>query len=293
MLNWNDLKWFVAVADAGSFRLAATRTGLNHTTLSRRMAALEEALGTALFDRSPHGLELTDAGRELRLTANAVAEEIEDVQLRLAGRDGRLEGQVSITYSDGFASDVIRAAAELRQLYPGISIVHVNTEDFVDVGRREADIAVRASDSPPESLVGRRIGEIAWDLYGAKRLYPEAPAEFVPADHDWIGFGGRWAKAPPTAWMRENVPAERIRAEADDPQSIRELAAAGIGLGLLMRNDGARDSRLTRITAWPGELPPSSLWLLIHPDVRSVRRVRVVADYLYDHLRNIEGAFVR
>ena len=109
---------------------------------------------------------------------------------------------------------------------------------------------------------------------------------------DWIGFGGRWAKAPPTTWLKENIPAAQIRAEVDDPQSIRELAASGIGLGLLMAIDGDRDSRLTRVSHWPGELPPTSLWLLMHPDVSRARRVRVVADYLYDHLRALEGAFV-
>ena len=291
MLDWNDLKWFAAVADAGSFRLAASETGLNHTTLSRRMTALEEELGLALLERSASGLKLTEAGEELRRSCDLLIDHVSDLRRRLAGQDQRPEGRVAITYPDGFAPHVIDAVANLAPLYPGISIVHVNSEDFVDVSRRGADIAVRASDNPPEDLLGRRIGEIAWALYGAKARYPEPPATLVLADHDWIGFGGRWSKAPPTQWMKANLPAAQIRAEADDPQSIRELAASGIGLGLLMAIDGDRDPRLTRVGSWPGPLPPTMLWLLVHPDLRRARRVRVVADHLYEHLRQLDGAF--
>lgn len=291
MLDWNDLKWFVAVADAGSFRLAASATGLNHTTLSRRLRALEEELGLSLFERSPSGLTLTEAGSELRRSCQILVDEVADLQRRLAGKDQRPEGRVAITYPDGFAPYVITAVATLKELYPDISITHVNSEDFVDLTRREADIAVRAADHPPEELLGRRIGEIRWGLYGAKARYPDPPSDFVPADHDWIGFCGRWAKAPPTTWLKANVPTAQIRAEVDDPQSIRELAASGLGLGLLMAIDGDRDPRLTRVWDWPGELPPTSLWLLMHPDVSRARRVRVVADHLYDHLRTLEGAF--
>jgi DNA-binding transcriptional LysR family regulator len=292
VLDWNDLKWFVAVADAGSFRLAASKSAVNHTTLSRRLRALEEELGVTLLERSPSGLELTEAGKDLRRSCDILIEEVADIQRRLAGRDQRPEGRVVITYPDSFAPAVIAGVARLGREYPGISIIHVNREDFVDLGRREADIAVRAADNPPENLLGRRIGEIRWCLYGAKTSYEEAPAELIPADHDWIGFGGRWAKAPPAAWMRENVPEARIQAEVDDPQSVRELAASGMGLGLLMAIDGDRDPRLTRVSPWPGDSPPGSLWLLVHTDVSRARRVRVVADSLYDHLRACEGAFI-
>ena len=80
--------------------------------------------------------------------------------------------------------------------------------------------------------------------------------------------------------------------ENGEPQSVRELAASGLGLGLLMAIDGDRDPRLTRVSAWPGDSPPGSLWLLVHPDVSRARRVRVVADCLYDHLRSCKEAFI-
>jgi DNA-binding transcriptional LysR family regulator len=291
MLDWNDLKWFVAVADAGSFRLAASKTGLNHTTLSRRIRALEGELGVALVERSPGGLTLTEAGRDLRGSCAVLVDEVADIERRLTGRDQRPAGRVVITYPDSFAPAVIAGVARLGRAFPDISIVHVNREDFVDLDRREADIAVRAADNPPETLLGRRVGEIRWCLYGSKERYPEPLDDLIVKDHDWIGFGGRWAKAPPAAWLRENVPAARILAEVDDPQSVRELAASGLGLGLLMAIDGDRDARLTCVSAWPGHPPPGSLWLLVHPDVRRARRVRVVADCLYDYLRGCEGAF--
>ena len=275
MLDWNDLKWFAAVADAGSFREAASRVGVNHTTLSRRLRALEEDLGLTLLDRSPSGLRLTEAGRELHEVCRGLVEEVADLQRRLAGQDQRPEGRVSITYPDGFAPYVVATVAELASTYPLISITHVNSEDFVDLSRREADIAVRAADNPPESLVGRRIGTIQWGLYGAKAKYPVAPAELVLTD--------------PIVAMKGKPGGG---GEVDDPQSIRELAASGLGLGLLMSIDGDRDSRLTFVGRWPGDLPPTALWLLMHPDVSRARRVRVVADLLYERLRALDGAFV-
>jgi DNA-binding transcriptional LysR family regulator len=292
VIDWNDLKWFLAVAEVGSFRAAASATGLNHTTLSRRIRGLEESLGTSLLERAPTGLTLTDAGRELRRTAEILHEEVEDLERRLAGHDQRPAGTVSVTYGDGFASEVVGAVARLGLQYPEIDVVHINTEDFVDVARREADIAVRVGDSPPDNFFGRRVGTVRWALYGAKSKYAEPEDDFVPADHYWVGFGGRWANAPPTKLLKDNIPEGRIRARIDDPQSIRELAAAGIGLGLLMCIDGDRDQRLTRVAPWPGDLPPTSLWLLLHPDMRRVHRVRVVVDYLFEHLRQVDGAFL-
>lgn len=255
------------------------------------MRTLEEELGIGLFERSSSGLKLTEAGEELRRSCERLIDGVTDLQRRLAGRDQRPEGQVRITYPDGFARLVIEAVAKLGELYPEISIVHVNTEDFVDLGRGGADIAVRAADHPPQDLLGRRIGEIRWGLYGEKSRYPEPIDNFEPGGHDFVGFGGRWAEAPPTRWLKKNIPRAQVRAEVDDPQSIRELAASGIGLGLLMAIDGDRDDRLTRVSDWPGELPPTSLWLLVHPDVSRAARVRVVADVLYDHLRAADGAF--
>lgn len=291
MLDWNDLKWFVAVADAGSFRMAATKTGLNHTTLSRRLKALEEELGLTLFERSPGGLTLTEAGEDLRRSCDVLIEEVADLQRRLAGKDQRPEGRVSVTYASSLAPLVIDAVAKLGERYPEISIVHVNSEDFVNLGDRQADIAVRAVDSPPENLLGRRIGRIRWGSYGASTRYPEPPDPFVATEHDWIGLGGRWAAAPAARWLREHIPAAQIHAEVDDPQSVRELVASGLGLGPLMVFDGDRDPRLTHVGPWPGPSPPAFMWLLLHPDTGRARRVKVVADYLYDYLRGLDGVF--
>ncbi len=293
MIDWNDLRLFAAVAREGSFRKAAQATGLNHATLSRRIRALEEELGTSLVERSSSGLELTEAGRDLRESCEALRREVDALQRRLAGRDQRLEGRVSITYPDGFSSHVNEAVAALGESYPEISIAHVHTEDLVDLERREADIAVRAAYAPPEQLLGRRIGEIRWAVYGAASKYPHALDELVIEDHDWIGFGGRWRDAPPSRWLRGAVEAGRIRAEVDTPHSVRELTASGLGLGVLMAVDGDRDPRLTYLAQWPGPALPPSLWLLVHPQVSRAQRVRKVADHLYERLRGIEGAFVR
>jgi DNA-binding transcriptional LysR family regulator len=197
LLDWNDLKWFVAVADAGSFRLAATQTQLNHTTLSRRLRALEEELGVTLFERSPGGLVITDAGEELRRSCDVVIEAVSDLQQRMAGKDQRPEGRVSLTYAMSLAPLVIDAIAQLRTSHPNIQVAHVNSEEFVDLGRGQADVAVRAVENPPETLVGRRVGRLRWAVYGAKTRYPEPPPELIATDHDWIGLGGRWAAAPP------------------------------------------------------------------------------------------------
>lgn len=293
MLDWNDLRWFVAVADAGSFRKAATPTGLNHTTLSRRIRALEEELGLTLFERAPTGLTVTEAGEELRRSCTTLIEGVADLQRRLAGKDQRAAGRVSLTYAASVAPHVLDAMGSFGKLYPDISIVHVNSEEFVDLGGRVADVAVRAVTSPNESLHGRRVGKIRWGVYGARSRYPEVPDTFVPSEHDWIGMGGRWAKAPPSVWLREHVPASHIRADVDDPQSVRELTAAGLGVGLLMALDGDRDPRLVHLGAWHGPSPPAYLWLLLHPDVGRARRVRVVADYLFDHLRGLDDVFVK
>jgi DNA-binding transcriptional LysR family regulator len=291
VLDWNDLKWFVAVADAGSFRLAAAETKVNHTTLSRRLKVLEEELGVTLFERSPAGLVITEAGEELRHSCETVIEAIADMQDRMAGKDQRAEGRVSLTYAASLAPLVMDAVAKMRDVHPMIQIVHLNREEFVELGHNQADVAVRAVSNPPEHLRGRRLGRLRWSVYGAKTRYPEPPAKLVPSEHDWVGLGGRWAKAPPVLWLSEAVPASQLHGEADDPQTVRELVASGLGLGLLMTIDGDRDPRLTCIGPWPGPSPPAYLWLLLHPDTGRARRVRVVTDFLFDYLRRMDGLY--
>lgn len=276
--GWADVHIALAVFREGSLSGAARALGLDPSTVHRRMGRLETELGAPLFERSKTGYAPTPAGEELFALAARMEEELAGLATRIAGRDTRPTGHVRITTSDTLMVSVLTPIfAELREAHPGISLEIVSTAMWLSLSKREADIAVRVSDTPPEHLVGRRVGTIRTAVYGAPGLIRQVTPQEAAGSLDWIGYCGELTHLRAAQWIEANVPPERIVYRVDTVPCARDAAAAGIGIAMLpdVMADG-----LVRLAPPPAEPFSTDLWLLTHRDLQRTARVRAVMDFL-------------
>lgn len=273
--SWDDFRLVKAIAETRSLNGAAEMLALNHSTVFRRLGALEEALGARLFERSRNGYSTTSAGEDMVALAQRMGEEIDAFERKAAGRDEKPSGDLRVTTNDTFLVHLLTPIfASFADAYPEIRLDIVIGNQALNLSRRDADIAVRATAEPPETLVGRRISDIAWARYA-----PDRPG-FDPgaADAKWVGFGDNLAGLWVARVLEEEVGQARIRYRVNTPLGLAEAVAAGIGMGMLPCFIGDQTPGIVRFG--PVEKNSgASLWLLTHPDLRHAARVRAFMDH--------------
>lgn len=279
-MDWNSLKVFLAIEQTGSLAGAARILGVNHSTVFRRLSAFEKDLGARLFERLPGGYALTPLGEELKNIANRVDGAFNDMERRIAGRDVQPKGKVRITAPNNLAYRYLPDyLAELNQDYPEITAELLVSNLEVNMNSRQADIAVRVTDVPPEHLVGRQVCSIGWSVYGSS-TYREKHGFPTGLDdlqhHLLIGASGGMQGLPAFVWLERTL-AQCIAVRSDDLVAMSWLAQSGHGLALLP-DDQQRPELEALFTFPPGKT--SNLWLLTHPDLREVERIKLVMRYL-------------
>ena len=284
--DWNDLRYALAIARAGSLAGAARALKVNHSTVFRRLNAFEDALGVRLFERLPEGYVPTVEGEQIKRHAEAVESSVHALERSVAGRDFRLSGEIRLTTAPTLASDYVAGyLAEFHKRYPQIAVeIAVGDHDY-DLARREADVALRATTRPPDFLVGRRVMSSRWHVYGGakylgRRKRPKTMADL--ASHALIGPDEGFARLPVFAWMRKNYPPTQFVARANALSTMRALARAGLGLAFLPSDQ--HEPGLARLFPIEPEFT-GALWLLTHPDLRHVARIKVFMDFLAEKLR--------
>ena len=277
LANWDDLRVFLAVARAGSLSGAARRLGVNHSTVFRRIAGFEETLGVRLFERLPNGYALTPAGEETLGIAERIEADVAALDRTVIGQDLRLSGTVRITATDMLAFWLLpEHLQQFRAAYPGIEIEIVVGNEALNLSQRETDIALRIGNTPPETLVGRRVGRLDFAIYGAPdycALRPDADL----ASQDWIGLDS--AHAPLTRRFEQFLPGVRPTVRSNSVACAVQLTKAGLGLAVLPCAIADRHPNLIRVA----ELPDTfslDLWLLTHEDLRHTARIRAVLEFL-------------
>lgn len=277
LANWDDLRIFLAVARAGSLSGAARRLGVNHSTVFRRIAGVEDTLGVRLFERLPTGYALTPAGEETLRIVESIEAEVATLDRTITGQDLRLSGTVRLTAVDMLAfwllPDHLRA---FRTAYPGIEVEIVVGNEALNLSRRETDIALRIGNTPPETLVGRRVGRLEFAVYGSPEYCAAHPSRDL-AQHDWIGFDN--AHAALTRQLEALLPGVRPTVRTNSVACAVRLTKAGLGLAVLPCAIADHKHDLTRVAALP-ETFGLDLWLLTHEDLRHTARIRAVLEFL-------------
>jgi DNA-binding transcriptional LysR family regulator len=285
---WDDLRYFLALHRAGSLKGAARGLGVDPTTVGRRLAALEEAVGARLFTRTADGLEASPAARALLPRAERIEAEVLASQRELEGADRRLEGPLRVTAGDGLINDVILPAlAELRRAHPALTVELVAETRLADLSRREADVAIRLVRPREPALLARRLGEMRFALFAAQSYLDRAGTpRALPAlaGHDFIGFEAALDRLPQVRWLRRTVPGLRYVVRANNTTSQARACAEGLGVALLPIFTGAREPRL-RILFPRQAGPVRELWGVSHADLRGNVRVSAFLSWLSDQLK--------
>ena len=289
MLDWNDLKYFLAVARGGSTLSASRELRVSQTTVARRIAALEDSVGLTLFEKRPAGYAMTPSGVELL----AHAEMVEAAALKFdsaanaSTRD--LSGTVRLTTEEVLAMTVLAPLLrELHDLHPKIHIELDSAQTIRDLGAGEADIALRSTSKPqPAGVVGRRLCKDDWTLY-CSRDYAERHG--VPKgkedlkNHALVGGGGGNLWRAYEAWINELGLEGQVAMHHASSTGLLSAVRSGFGIAVLPRLAVDDDPDLIRC------LPPRKkhgrvLWLVTHERVRHAPRVRTVIDFLYERLK--------
>ena len=273
--SWDDFRLVKAIAETRSLTGAADKLAFNHSTVFRRLGALEEALGAKLFERSRNGYNTTSAGEDMVALAQRMGEEIDAFERKAAGRDDKPAGELRVTTNDTMLVHLLTPVfAGFVKAYPDIKLDIIVANQPLNLSRRDADVAVRATREPPETLVGRRISEIVWSRYA-----PDT-AGFDTADPKarWVGYGESLANLAVARLMEEEVGAGRIPYRVNTLLSMAQAIAAGIGMGILPCFIGDTFPGLARTGALITN-SGASLWLLTHPDLRHSARVRAFMDH--------------
>ncbi|WGI24402.1 LysR family transcriptional regulator [Halomonas alkaliantarctica] len=283
-IRWDDLQIVLAVAQRGSLSGASRELRISHATVFRRLSEMERRLGVALFERHRNGYIPTLAGEDLVASAKRVQSEIIGAERRIIGQDLNLTGSLRITTTDTlFAGMLSPLMASFRQRYPAITLEIVISNQLQSLSRREADIAIRPTQQPPETLVGRKISDIYQAIYGQKALWQNAPHPLEPASltsESWIGPDVHLGDAKLEKWMMDKSTAYRL----DSMLGMQSAVRHGAGIAILPCYLGDADAALLRLSE-PIDALTTQLWLLTHPDMRHVARVRAFMEAITEGVR--------
>jgi DNA-binding transcriptional LysR family regulator len=272
-LNWDDLRYFLALIDAGSLSGAARALRVEHTTVARRIDALEANLKLRLFDRFPKGWSLTAEGSDLVPYAKRMEEEMLSFE-RIAAGSSSLAGTVRISAPPTLAAYLL--APHLRETLismPEIDIELVGESREASLTRREADIALRLSRPRAPGLAVKSLALIQYGLYGAQRYLHGRSSE----DWQFIGYDESLHNSPQQQWLEEVAAGRRFVFRSNDLAAIFQAAITGLGVVALPHFLGRQTQDLTYIDTVPCSVE-RKLWLVMHEDVRRSPRVRTVAD---------------
>lgn len=276
-VNWDDLKYFLALAREGTVSGTGRELKVRHTTVARRIAILEDSLGSKLFDRTPHGYVLTQVGENLLPYASEIEERVHTADREIIGMDSRLSGTLRVASSyDLFTRLITPNIKEFTDKYPKIVIELVSSTNLTDLGSREADIAIRISPKPPEHLIGQPIVKVRHGVYGTQ--------EYFDKNFDIDNLILWLHEETKPKWVVDHFPEGNIVAKVSDVVTMMELVKNHVGIARLPCYVADTEPTLRRLDL---ELILSnwSVWVLSHQDLRDTARVRAFREFLVNIIR--------
>jgi DNA-binding transcriptional LysR family regulator len=283
-LSWDDLQMFVAVCQAGSISRAAQRLGVNHSTVLRRIGSLEHTLSTRLFDRLPTGYALTASGNELAERLAGVTERIEASHRQMIGLDEEIKGVIRVTSTDTLLRPLLMPLfAQFRARHAQVQLQVVVNNTFLSLTRREADVAVRGSNKPPDNLVGRRVGALRTTLYASKAYLKAVGRGATVDDYVFVAPDESLAHLEQAKWLARRVDASKIAMRVDSLVGMVDAVSAGAGAGMLLCALADARPELVQLQP-PDRALDTQVWILTHPDLKQVARIRAFTQFLFDAL---------
>jgi len=288
MIDWNDLRHFLAVAETGSTLAASRALGVNQSTVARRIAALEAELGLRLFDKTRSGYRPTGSGQVLLARALEVEAAVQGFCRSAAGQDAGLAGSLRLATAEGIAYGLISPILDaFHRHHPGLRVTLLLDDHPVDLGRGTADVAVRAGKPGDGTLVGRKLTNAAWAVYASRAYVAEFGAPVEPAElnaHRVIGFDGALGRIGAARWLDRVAPGAETVSRSNSILGHLLTVRSGYGIACLPVHIGDPEPDLLRVI---GPLPElmGEFWLLTHPELREAAKVRAFFDFLTAEIR--------
>ncbi len=281
MFDWDDIRYFLTLQRHGTLAAAGAALMLDPTTVGRRLMKLEDELGARLFDRTPTGYVLTDAGHRLLPRAERIEREALGVERDVAGEDQKLEGVVQLTATEMLTTRFIAPQLRrFRERFPEIQLELQCTNLDVNLARREADIALRLARPTQEDLIIKRLSFIHLGLYASVDYVDRfgLPNDSL-ASHQMILFAGTPPFRRENDWIEARMDGARVALRSDSVSAIYSATVAGTGIGLLPCLVADHDRHLVRLPL-EGAPEPRQIWQAVHEDLRDSARIRAVLDFL-------------
>lgn len=277
MLDWDDVRLFLAVAETGSTRAAGLALGLNQTTMARRMEGLERSLGLRLFERTTRGFALTDQGRALREAAAPMAEAARAVTRRAEELGRRLGGTIRLTAPESIMNEIVAPiVAEFRKAHPEVLFDYDASERIVDLAAGEADLAFRGTNAPADDrLWGVKLSDMGWSVYCSEGY---AAAHGMPRTmeevrhHAVVAYAGPAGTRPGDRWFMSHVDPGRVVGSSNTVTNVTGLLRSGLGVGCLPCLHGDAQPGLLRCMEAVPEMR-TALWLLSTPERARTPRI--------------------
>jgi DNA-binding transcriptional LysR family regulator len=292
MLEWGDLRYFLAFARGGSMQAAAKTLGVNQSTVKRRIAELETYLGRRLVERHLSSYRLTELGDELRPAAEDIEAAVAAFERQLAARDDIVTGAVRVTCGSILADRLRRTTLidAFHTRHPGLRVEVLISDRLLDLSKGEADLAIRAGNPKEEGVVCRKIAEASWAVYASREYVkrhgrPDSLQEIER--HFVVACGDSIAHYPGAQWLRSVAPNAAVVTRSDNWPGLVLAVKSGAGLAALMTFQGDSDTELVRVIDNIGLVTP--YFLLMHRDMQKNPRVRAFADFVAAEIKSFRA----
>lgn len=280
-----DLALVLALHRTGTLATAGERLNVNASTVFRMLQRLERGVGQALFDRGRQGYKALELARTLAAQAEQVEAALEAARAAAQAQPGQAAGTVRITTTDTLLHGLLAPAlSALHHQQPRLQFELHTGNELASLSRRDADIALRATSKPPTHLIGRRVGPIRVALYAAKASAIKHWDQVEAGDAAWVAPDDGLPEHPSVRWRQKHFPTLQPAFRAGSVQSVAELVALGLGVGVLPLFLAEPRRELRRLTE-PLDEAQTDLWLLTHPETRHLQRVHTVWHHLTEALK--------
>ncbi len=277
--EWDDLRVFLTLSRESNLTATARRLGVSHPTIARRIKSLEDAIGARLFDRLPDRFVLTPAGEELMADAQSMERAAESIHRRSAGLTDTAHGTVRISAGEAMTAFLASHLPRLRRNLQCVEFELIASHMLANLSRREADLLIREQVPDLASIVTRRLGRVAYAVYGSPAIAVADTARDTLRQLPWISFDEEHSYMPGQSWLFELLDGARAAVRVNDWLVLHDAARAGAGLAVLPCYVGDGDRVLRRIGPILEDVSADQ-WLLVHRDLRDLARIRAVIDAL-------------
>lgn len=289
--NWEDIKFFLALAKTGKLQRAAKLIKSNHTTVYRRIKNFEERFNVQLFESTSEGYLMTSAGEDLLRKVEGLEDRMNDIFGSIQGLDNTVKGRVTLTTTHSIAATVLpKILLKLNSQWPSLEIDLKVSNQFFNLTNREADIAIRPSSDVPEHLIGRKVGQIDFGLFASKEYIRQFKTKKGLLKHledrNFIGLDNSLSHLKSCKWFNQMVSEDSQVLRVDNVNIMGKMCAEGLGLAVLPTYYKKTFKNL-ELVLMPEEFIGSDLWILTHKSISKTPRIKTCTEFLFKELKKI------